>query len=194
MALFSGAACTEPRPAVGSSMPAPIIADAPLVVTVAPPALDPAPPAASDDIARLREAIASYRQLAAGGDWPSVTARSKLEMGATGDAVRSLRARLHASGDLVAAADGDVFDADLAAALRRFQQRHGLLVDGILGPKSLAALNVPVTQRLATIEINLRRIRQQHRDWGERYLESRVAVMQFTNHGLGGLHHRYARV
>ena len=32
---------------------------------------------------------------------------------------------------------GDVFDAELSAAIRRFQARHGVPPTGIVGPKTL---------------------------------------------------------
>ena len=45
-------------------------------------------------------------------------------------------------------ASGDVFDANLTAAIRRFQTRHGLEETGTIGQRTLTALNVPVTRRL----------------------------------------------
>lgn len=175
MSLLSSAACTGPRPAAGNPPPPPAVAGTP----VAAPAADPLPPPPNDEIARLRETIFSYRQLAASGDWPRVIAPSKLEIGATGDAVRSLRLRLFASGDLAAAPDGETFDTDLSTALRRFQQRHGLLVDGILGPKSLAALNVPIGQRLRTLETNLDRQLAERRQWGVRFIVVNTAAATY---------------
>ena len=44
---------------------------------------------------------------------------------------------------------------------------------------TLAALDVPVTQRLATMEINLRRLQQQHREWGERYVAVNTAAASY---------------
>jgi len=42
--------------------------------------------------------------------------------------------------------------------VRAFQARHGLLVDGLVGPETLAALNVPVTARVATLRLNSARL------------------------------------
>jgi murein L,D-transpeptidase YcbB/YkuD len=75
----------------------------------------------------------------------------KLELGSSGPRVAALRARLGAEGD------SDAFDAPLADAVRRFQARHGLDADGVVGPGTLAALNVPIAARIAQIRVNLER-------------------------------------
>jgi murein L,D-transpeptidase YcbB/YkuD len=80
-----------------------------------------------------------------------------LESGRSDPRVALLRERLLRSGDLTEIAAGTVVDAALAAAIGRFQLRHGLAVDGRVGPATLAALNVPAASRAAQLEVNLRR-------------------------------------
>ena len=53
--------------------------------------------------------------------------------------------------------DAELFDPPLEAALRDFQAQHGLATDGALGPGTLAALNVPVSDRITQIRVNLER-------------------------------------
>jgi murein L,D-transpeptidase YcbB/YkuD len=52
-----------------------------------------------------------------------------------------------------------VYDAGLEAAVQRFQERHGLTPDGVVGRATLAAMNVPAEARVAQIRINLERAR-----------------------------------
>jgi murein L,D-transpeptidase YcbB/YkuD len=53
----------------------------------------------------------------------------------------------------------DMLDAALAAAMRRFQERHGLEEDGILGPATWRALTTPLAERVRQIERSLARWR-----------------------------------
>jgi murein L,D-transpeptidase YcbB/YkuD len=65
------------------------------------------------------------------------------------------------AGDLLPSATPyeTVYDAELDAAVRRFQERHGLTADGAIGPATRAALNVPVSARIDQIRVNLERAR-----------------------------------
>jgi murein L,D-transpeptidase YcbB/YkuD len=129
---------------------------------------------------RGRERLKEYRALAAAGGWPSVPAGPTLRPGMEDPRVAALRARLAVTRDYPAAAaspaaapaapaagaaaatgaaSAGVFDAGLEAAVKAFQQRHGLTSDGAVGPATLAALNVPIERRIDQIRINLERAR-----------------------------------
>jgi murein L,D-transpeptidase YcbB/YkuD len=122
--------------------------------------------------ARLQTALAQYRELAGRGGWPAVPPGGTLRNGNGGDRVELLRKRLAATGDLdlPAAQEESPFDEALEAAVRRFQRRHGLEDDGIVGRQTLAALNVPVEKRVAQMEWNMERWRWVPRDLGDRYI------------------------
>lgn len=133
------------------------------------PALVPPPDKA------LRTAIDDYRAIAKAGGWQAVPPGLKLETGAQGLRVLALARRLSMTGDLARAqyqsgAPSDRFDESLAAAVKHFQQRHGLAVDGVVGPATLRELNVPVAARIETLALNLPRIEREQAAWGDRYL------------------------
>lgn len=132
--------------------------------------------AADPALSRLQAALSDYRRIEATGGWPNLPAGPKLELGVHGERTQILRRRLAASGDLSAEAiDSETFDQNLAAAVRKFQARHGLTTDGIVGSKTLAALNIPVAERIASILVNLDRAANQPRNWGQRYIAVNVA-------------------
>jgi murein L,D-transpeptidase YcbB/YkuD len=120
---------------------------------------------------RLVEALADYRARAAAGEpepLPGLAAKQKkIEPGKPWAGVTALAGRLRAFGDLPtdasplgAAADGTpLYAGALVDAVKRFQGRHTLEADGVLGLGTLAALNVPVAARVRQIELALERER-----------------------------------
>jgi murein L,D-transpeptidase YcbB/YkuD len=83
-----------------------------------------------------------------------------LKKGSDGRRVELLRRRLAATGDLATAAPGSkLFDASVEQAVRRFQARHRLGADGIVGRNTLKALNVTVQGRIDQLRVNLERAR-----------------------------------
>ena len=128
---------------------------------------------------RLRGSLARYREIAAEGGWAALGGGRTLALGARGARVAALRNRLAISGDLpAAAARGDAFDRTLDRAVRSFQARAGLDADGKVGPREIAALDVPVERRIRQIELNLERWRWLPADLGERYVL--VNVPEYT--------------
>ena len=130
---------------------------------------------------RLRQALAVYRALLLRGEWPRVPGGPFLREGSVSDRVVQLRKRLAASGDI--AADGTnrtkVFDTDLEQSVKSFQERHGLKADGIAGPSTLNALNVPLKKRIRQIELNMERLR-----WILGNVEQRSIVINIANFEL----------
>ena len=83
----------------------------------------------------------------------------RLQPETAGAGAAALRERLSAEGFAVEAEAADIYDAALVAVVRTFQGLHGLEPDGIVGPATLAALNVSAQARLAQIDLNLERWR-----------------------------------
>jgi murein L,D-transpeptidase YcbB/YkuD len=113
---------------------------------------------------RNRRELARYRALAAGGEPAPVPAlpkgRRKVEPGASWDGLPALRARLRVLGDLgpnPPSSSPAVYDDATAEAVKRFQARHLLDADGMLGAGTLAALNVPLARRVRQFELAMER-------------------------------------
>jgi murein L,D-transpeptidase YcbB/YkuD len=122
----------------------------------------------------LRSALAAYREIAAAGGWPALPSGFRLKPGQRNAGVAQLARRLSASGDykgtIESKGTAQAYGPELQEAMKRFQRRHGLTEDAVVGPAALAALNLPVTARIRQIELNMERWRWLPRDLGKRYL------------------------
>ncbi|MET0072150.1 MAG: L,D-transpeptidase family protein [Candidatus Thiodiazotropha sp.] len=119
---------------------------------------------------QLKRALAKYRAIQSAGGWSAFRTERTLRPGDSDPSVALLRERLAGDSHQVqgVASDPDHYDEALSEAVKGFQQRHGLAVDGIVGPATLRSLNDPVERRIAQIRANLERWR-----WLPHALESR---------------------
>ncbi|HHP7237853.1 L,D-transpeptidase family protein [Longibacter sp.] len=67
------------------------------------------------------------------------------------------------------------YDDGLEAAVVRFQRRHGLTADGVIGDATRAAMNVPAERRVAQLVANLERWRWMPDSLGARYVLVNIA-------------------
>ena len=120
----------------------------------------------------LRKALAHYRALRDAGGWQPLSPGPTLRPEMRDARVAALRARLALAGDLdtADAPDPELYDAALEAAVTSFQDRHGLEPDGLVGRRTLAALNVGVQARIDQIRVNLERLRWVAQDLKGDYL------------------------
>lgn len=115
--------------------------------------------------ARARKTLAAYKALAAQGEPPTVPDLGKgpgIKPGATWAGVPQMAARLRAFGDLTvpdAGANAASHSGPLVDAVKRFQDRHGLENDGVIGAGTIKALNVSLAERVRQIELAMERMR-----------------------------------
>lgn len=120
---------------------------------------------------QLAHALDVYNSIAAklrGGNWASINEGPFLRQGEHDPRVAQLRARLTAEHYLLKLPrlkDDEFFDAGLQKAVLEYQTFNGLDADGFLGPKTLAALNVPLQTRIDQIRANMERWRHMPDDF-----------------------------
>lgn len=109
----------------------------------------------------LQSWLRVYRGLEAAGGWPEVPEGPTLHPGDVDQRVRALRERLRVTGESSDAAvmQPEFFDEALEQAVKIFQRRHALTVDGLVGRQTLEALNVPAARRVGQLRLALERLR-----------------------------------
>jgi murein L,D-transpeptidase YcbB/YkuD len=123
------------------------------------------------EYARLKAALAAYREIEANGGWSTLPDGETLRPGMRHPHVALLRDRLIFHGDLKATGeDTELFGPALVEAVKKFQYRHGLTPDGVVGPKTREEINVPVEDRIATMVLNMERRRWMPNDLGYMYV------------------------
>lgn len=157
----AGAAQTPPADPAAAGSPAPAPAGAAPADALPLPGGTVAPWATAAQVAQLQSALAELRRIEAAGGFVAVPAGTPLRRDDRSPAVALLDQRLRQSGDLTEArADPTLFDAALEAAVIRFQARHGLGADGVVGQRSFAMLNEPVGTLIGRVEVNIARLEQ----------------------------------
>ncbi|MFD3001882.1 murein L,D-transpeptidase [Pontibacter toksunensis] len=138
---------------------------------------------------RLRQALVQYRDIQQRGGWSTVIGEGIVKPNDTARVVVDVRKRLLPQQN-VNQPDSALFiyDAQVVRAVADFQNRHGLVVDSVLGPQTYKALNVSVDERIDQIVLNMERWRWLPKDLDpngedERYIivnipAYRVSVME----------------
>jgi len=151
----------------------------------------------------LLVSLQELRAIQAKGGWKKLPKFRRLELGDQGDNVLKLRERLKASGDLQECSPSTqelfeeeqdphnikfkpeaTFDECLLTAVKRFQKRHGLLTDGIVGPATIRSMNESVEQKIQRVLLNLDRIKWLPREPYPRYLV--VNIPEYMLHYIEG--------
>lgn len=108
----------------------------------------------------MKQALADHRRIVAAGGWPVIPDGPTLRPGASDPRLPTIEQRLVISGDLEERpSPSGTYDAYLEAGVRRFQERHTLAVDGVIGKGTLSVLNVSAEDRVEQLEVNLERLR-----------------------------------
>ncbi len=148
-----------------------------------------------ETVSYVEQAIGQYLNVVSRGGWPVVPARKKLRLGVIDADVPVLRRRLMISGDLSTRAGiSEAFDTYVDAAVKRFQTRHGLPADGVMGRYSFAAMNVSAPVRLGQLETNLVRLRSMSGFLGGRYVMVNIPAAQIEAVQSGRVAQRHTAI
>jgi murein L,D-transpeptidase YcbB/YkuD len=157
---------------------------------------DPRPTLGPGTFVATLNAAERYGAIIEAGGWPIVpNALTLAKPGERAPGLAALRKRLVASQDLAPEHEsGDILDESVAAALRRFQFRHGLPETGLVGPRTLAQLNVPAATRLRQIQASSARLLGSRFPFGDRYVTVNIPSATVEAVQGGVVHRRYVAI
>lgn len=129
----------------------------------------------------LREALKKLAAMEKDGKWDSIHADKKIyKKGDSAAVITAVKNRLYSWGDLPVQDTSPVFTTALDTALRSFQERMGLTVNGTIQQPVLNALNVPLEKRMQQILVNMERMRWVPVEPGDNFLL--VNIPEFKLH------------
>lgn len=134
---------------------------------------------------RMVEYLKKFNETNQHGGWDIIaTDQKKIEKGYTGPEMTKIKKRLAYVGDYTEPETSEVYNEELEPAVIRFQKRHGLLADGVIGAQTIDAMNIPTHRRMDQIKINMERYRWLNRDLGDYYV-----LVNIANYELGVFDH-----
>jgi hypothetical protein len=128
--------------------------------------------------AALVEARMFYAERSKTADCPSLHESWKIKPGTEGSEVKVLQERLACEGLYEGPINGRYGDLTLGA-VKSYQEHHELDADGYVFTGTIKSMNVPLSRRLAQIDLALRRVREYaYRDLGDPYIRVNVPLYE----------------
>jgi L,D-transpeptidase YcbB len=131
----------------------------------------------------LKKMLKVYTQvLDEGIAWPSISQGAVVKPGGSDARVPDVRRLLAITGDFEWADNGsNVYDQNLAIAVRRFQIRHGLEAKGLLGKQTIVTMNIPPAERQRQIILNMERWRWMPDNLGDEHFLVNIAGFELQH-------------
>ncbi|TXC78800.1 L,D-transpeptidase family protein [Luteibaculum oceani] len=113
--------------------------------------------------------------------WEIISIPESFKPGASHNQIIKIRRRVAIISGLPIAeftlgANHSFYDSTLVNGVRKIQELHGLNPDGVIGPKTMRALNLTPAERVKMIKINLERWRWLERNLGDYYIHVNIAA------------------
>ncbi|MEI6172806.1 MAG: L,D-transpeptidase family protein [Bacteroidota bacterium] len=111
---------------------------------------------------KLRDVLKRYREIEQKGGWNPIDLSPKLKAYKPGDtalALRQIRLRLFITGDIKQDNGSHEYDPELTEAVNKYQRRNGYNPTKLITPKLIREMNVPISERIKKIIVNMERCR-----------------------------------
>ncbi len=111
---------------------------------------------------KLKAVLKRYRDIEQKGGWDSIAVPSDfvaIKPGDSSDVVAKIRTRLFLTGDIDIDSGKKLYGFALQQAVLKYKKRNGFTLDKTILPKHINEMNVPVSNRIKTIIVNMERCR-----------------------------------
>jgi murein L,D-transpeptidase YcbB/YkuD len=111
---------------------------------------------------KLKEKLQKYRDIEKNGGWDSISMPTEfvsIKPGDSSEIVAKIRKRLFLTGDIKEDSGNQIYGFALKQAVLKYKKRNGFTSDNIILPKHINEMNVPVSERIKTIIVNMERCR-----------------------------------
>lgn len=111
---------------------------------------------------KLKTVLQKYRDIEQKGGWDSITVEKdfvSIKPGDSSAVVAKIRNRLFLTGDIAEDSGRELYGFSLQQAVLKFKKRMGFTQDKTILPKHIDEMNVPISERIKTIIVNMERCR-----------------------------------
>lgn len=121
---------------------------------------------------KLQNYLSKYIEIDKNRNWGDTIEKPKtvLKKGMEDERVAIIKQKLFLLGDLQVTDSSNIFDSTLVSAVKKFQRRMGLTIDGNIGSKMMEELNIPIKERISQLLINMERARWMPADKDTNYI------------------------
>jgi len=108
---------------------------------------------------KLKNKLQLYVDIVKAGGWPNIPAAKLIKKGESQASIPAIKKRLQLTQDMPGNDSSNVFTDTLELAVKKFQRTHGYKEDGVISAVLVKDMNVPATERLKQILLNMDRMR-----------------------------------
>jgi len=129
----------------------------------------------------LKEYLQQYRTLDQQNNWAEIKTNSKsFRKGDKSETIIAIRQRLNLLGDLPVNSSSTFFDQGLEDAVKNFQSRFGMKIDGVIGKEMIKQLNIQPENYIRQIIVNMERCRWVPNSLDKDYLVVNIPAFTLT--------------
>lgn len=111
---------------------------------------------------KLRNVLKQYRNIEAKGGWSPIDIDPERKFYKPNDSskvIQQIRQRLFMTADIAENNGSNIYDKELVAAVKKYEVRNGFKPNSRISPEHIEAMNVPVSELIKTIVVNMERCR-----------------------------------